>query len=79
MADPPKQRPVSKAFKAKGGARDSNVVEGPIENPSNQPLLDRKTAQEMESTRHTKANESTKEKKLRQHADRSRRHAREYA
>ena len=45
----------------------------------NQSLLDRKTAQEMEFIRHTKANESTKEKKLRQYANKSRRHGRECA
>ncbi|MCJ1268050.1 hypothetical protein MMC22_007936 [Lobaria immixta] len=68
------QAPVSKIFKARDETKDQDRLEGLITKP-----IGRKTAQEMESTKHNKATESAKEKKLREYTDKSRRHARECA
>ena len=54
-------------------------VDESIAKPAEKCLLNRKTAQEMESTKQNKAVESAREKTLRRYNDRSRRHARECA
>lgn len=60
--------PVPKTLKKMGRPRKNNTTS-----------LNQKTAQEMEFTKHNKAIESIKEKKLRVYADKSRRHASEGA
>ena len=70
VSAPLKQAPVSKTSKTKDETRDRDALEGLT--LTTKPM-DRKTAQEMESTKHIKATESAKEKKRREYADKFRR------
>ena len=74
VSAPLEQASVSNISKARDETKGQDVPEGLIIEP-----VGRKTAQEMESTKHSKATENAKERKLREHNDRSRRHARECA
>lgn len=80
MKFPSKQLPkISKALQVKERAKDKKIPGKLMVDTVKKPLLSRKTAQEMEFTKHTKATENAKGKKLREYNDRSRRHARECA
>ena len=81
LPKPPKPPPKKMGRSRKAiTAPPNQKVEGLIiAKPANKFLLAHKTMQDIESTKHSKATESAKEKKLCIYAYRSRRHARECA